>query len=144
MNTIVVTASKSIDENTRYILRHIGLTNITPVETHNDAIKTCAESSFARCFISENGASIGNQSLQHVAHEMTTIGHTSELVLLSEKDITSYVVTKDVAKSWVEDEHHVDNLFIKKACQEMSCEVYDNRTMKSCKGEGLFQKCPSS
>ena len=134
MNTFVVTKTKT--DEAISLLQTIGLNHIQTENSHNDAVKSCSTSNANRCLITNGGIDIGHQSIEHVKNELLTIGNTSDLVLLGDN---TYILTKEMAQSWIDDRKDVNAQHVIDVCSGMNCEKYELSQMNNCKGQGLFQ-----
>tara|TARA_B100001741_G_C16553637_1_gene600977 strand:- start:2130 stop:2546 length:417 start_codon:yes stop_codon:yes gene_type:complete len=121
------------------LLQKLGFNNVQVEKSHDDAVRSCTTSK-SRCLITDGGIGIGNQSLEHVKHELSTIGNTSDLVIFSSGNISSYVMTPDMAQSInilkLGNRTQIDSM-----CADTNCEYYSNTQMAGCEGNGLFQMC---
>lgn len=150
MNGYVVTNSE--DDKAISLIKTLGMTNnvilggdrgISPynvetVSSHADAIEACSTSKSKRCFITEGGIGIGHQSLSHVVNEVSTMSDTTDLVVFGNK---TYVLTRDLAQSWVNREKSLNLERVHEACSNIPCQKYESPAMKTCQGYGLFQDC---
>tara|TARA_B110000008_G_C16922380_1_gene545288 strand:- start:612 stop:1028 length:417 start_codon:yes stop_codon:yes gene_type:complete len=121
------------------LLHKLGLNQVQLMKSHDDAVRLCSKSK-SRCLITDGGIDIGTQSLEHVKHELSTMGNTSEIVVFSSGNISSYVITPDMAQS-MKDAELMNSTQIANICSDTNCEYYSNVSMSGCRGNGLFQKC---
>ena len=136
MNAFVVTNLE--DDKAITLIKNVGVSNIGISSSHADAIKSCSTSMSKRCLISDGGIDIGHQSISHVINEVATMSDTTELVVFGAK---TYVLTKDLAQSWINEEKVLNLEKVHEKCSNMPCQQYEFSEMKNCKGYGLFQDC---